>query len=198
MAQPLVATGRLIFPYTQSGVLHKFFAYVKNPTLVGANWQINSRTSDANDLLASDAVNGLALAMESVFASTVSIGTAILQTRSGGVWTPVASYTPTAISPVGSSVTAAQITATFRDSAFHKMKLVLNEQETQPPGHTTTLVGLTAAIGDWLKQYTASHTTANPPYLWQVSRSNLYLNTSPFVALTMTFNKHLRRIRGYL
>ncbi len=198
MAQTLVATGRIIFQYTISSVLHKLHVYVKNPTLVGANWQINSRTSDSNDTGVTNAVDGLALALESIFPTSVTIGSAILETRSGTVWTPQASYTPIGISPVGSSVGASEITATFRDSAFHKLRVVLSECETQPPAHAITLTGAPAAIGDCLKQWTASHTTSVPPYLWAVSMSNLYLNTAPFVAYTVTYNKHLRRVRGFL
>ena len=196
MAQELLATARIVFPIETSSNIHKIVAYVRGLTPVGGSWNVNTRTLDENDLPWDDAAQGFWDAYSYLLATAVVAPTAQLEEIDNGVWIPLANAALTGGNDSGDIVQASQLTATFRDTAFKKMKVVFLEGSFVPPFASSIVTAFGGGVTNGLKQWTSSHTVTNPPYTWQVSRGNRYLATSPFVRGVATYNRRLRRDRG--
>ncbi len=197
MSQPLIATGRLLWTYTYSGITHKLIAYVRNVQAVGGSWNINSRTTDANDLLWTLAAEALEQSVSYLLANSVAGGDVLLQTLAAGVWNTLATYSPVTSHAVGTTVPVAQSTMVLRDTNFKKVKVVVMEPNQAAPQHWVSPLGGDANMDNFTKQWMSTFTVSNAPYNWQVGRGNQYLSTSPFIGITVTLNKKLRRARGY-
>lgn len=196
MAEPLVAEGRIVFAYTVDGLTHEIRAYVRNPQESGGTWFINSRTLDENDLDWEDAADGLFASASYPIGDDVTFPDMELQIRDGVVWNLVATHTGASSNTSGAHKPGAQCTLVLRDTAFKKVKVVVEEPNTASPYHFLSVAAATGILDDFSKQYTPSATVTNAPYHWQVSRGNRYLNTSSFVGLTGSLNRRVRRRRG--
>lgn len=198
MSTPLSATGRIVIPYTVSNLLHQAHFYVRNPTLVGSVYQINSRATDANDTLWTDAADGLVESMSYLLPATVTaFSDAVLQIISGTIWNPVSTFTPTATLHLsGSYHPGEQGTLVLRDVNFKKVKVVMMEGNQTIPWHWVDLASMTTEAANFAKQFTSSYTVSHAPYLWMVGRGDQYLRTSSLVGFTIALNRKIRRARG--
>lgn len=194
----LSAVGRIVIPYTVSGLTHTLHAYVRNPQLVGGNWLINSRATDANDTDWTDAAEALEYCISYVMDDAAVFGTQVLETLEDNAWIPRASNTYPNANGSGTAIEGSQATFVFRDVTFRKVKIVVMEGITSIPAHATTIN--TAYTNPWdlmLREFTPAHTISTSPYTWLVGRANQYLNAgSPFVSWTTTYNRKVRRARG--
>ena len=197
MSVTIVASGRIVASYAVDGLNHKAHAYVRNAQLVGSSWMINSRATDSNDKLWSNAAQGFMDALSVILkTANTTWGDASLETYAGGIYTVRATAT---ITPVGANdqlVLASQSTLVLRDTSFNKVKVEVMEAGTPTPFHTTSKTGGNATVDLFVSYFTADHGNTNDPYNWMVGRGNQYLNTSPFVGWTTTYNRKLRRARG--
>lgn len=196
MATPLSALGRIVFPYTISGLTHVFHAYVRNPQVTGGQWKINTRATDANDLNWEDAADALEATLANNMPTGATAGTAILQTRTGSLWLPQSFHTVPTWSPGASSKPAVQVTIVLRDINFKKIKVVVLEGIEPAPEHETSPAGGTTNLQNLVKQFLSTFTVTNAPYNWMVGRGNQYINTAGFVGTTITLNRKVRRARG--
>lgn len=197
MSTPLLATGRMKIPYTATGQNHVMHCYVRGLTLVGSDWMINSRTLDANDTLWTDALERMAVAFEQITSSAVDGGIAELQKLEDGVWITVDTQPFTLADQIGTMVAASQYTLTLRDRNNKHVKVVVMEHTVGTPTHSIAITGPGTQGGLFNAMFGASAANAADPYNWLVGRGNQFLATNPFIAATTTFNRKLRRARGF-
>lgn len=198
MAQPQLATGRIVQKYTVSGRTHRAVANVRGLTLVGGVYQINSRTLDANDTVWTDAANGWFETVSFLAPLATTWSDTELWEKVGTAWVLRATFTPIATDhKSGDPILAGQHTLTLRDTLFYFLKaVVLDSSAGDIPKKYTTLASLPTQPNNWAKQFTSSNTIGHAPYTWMVSDSDHYINTAPFVGVVTTFNRQLRRARG--
>lgn len=197
MPQPFNATAKIRWGYVIDGQSHRVSAYVKGLTLQGSQWFINSRTTDANDQLWTDAAEGLAAAYAHVLGTTTVGSVARLFQLINGVWVQRDASSP-AMTPSGNSyVKASEICMTLQTTTFDKVKVFVLEGEESPQLKISSPTGGGTQMDLFCAEYTSSHVHAHAPYVWQVGRDNQYLAVNPFVSATVTLNRKLRRARGY-
>lgn len=198
MAQPLLATGRIVFLYTVQGIQHHSIAYVRGLTQVGGVWQHNSRTLDANDQIWTDSVNGFFSSLSYLYSGSWSADAALLQQLSGTVWNPLdsATFTGTNHSTGSGWASGLQSTLTLRDSAFKKMRVIAMEANFPGAYKSTSTNYFGDGRDDFIKQWTASNTVAHAPYIWQVSRGNRYTAAVSLISYVQAYNRKIRRARG--
>lgn len=196
MSGPSIGIGRITVPYTVVGLTHACRMYVSNPTLSGGQWVIDQRPGAGTPILWSAAASDLAAAMSSCLATGVTPGTALLEEFSATGWLPRDTAAVTFPNLSGNTNAASQLTITFRDTNFTRPKIVLMEHnQTAPTKYTSPTGGaggLDAMIGEFLS--TGSGTAR--PYLVMTNQHEFFLQTSPFVSVTTTYNRKLRRARG--
>lgn len=198
MSQPLLATGRIILPYTHVGFTHHLHAYVRNPQLVGAVWQINSRATDANDTPWTNAATALALSFSYLLQLTDVFGTVLFQTLVSAVWITQATTTVANVNGSGTGQAAAEGTLMLRDKLFKKVKVVVMEPNVVPPLKANTYNPAGVDPGNlFIRQWTPDFTIAVAPWNWQVGRGNQFLAQAPFVSEVFTLNRKMRRARGF-
>lgn len=198
MTTALSATGRITIPITVIGFTHKLRVYCRNPTVAGATFNINSRATDSNDTDWEAAAHDLQQTVSYLYQAGTTYGDAILEHYSGGVWSVLATKTES-ITDHGSGTNSIgnQITMVLRDLLFHKVKVVILEGFSATLFHYSSYPSIGAgAVQNFVKEFTSNKTLTNAPYNWMVGRGNQYLNTSPFVGLTGTSNRRVRRRRG--
>lgn len=198
MAQAQTVTGRIVQKYTISGMVHRSVANVRNLQNVGGNYLINSRTTDSNDLIWYDAATGFLEALSYWMPSAVTYTDAELWEKVSNAWILRATHT---LAPTdhkaGTAQNAVQTTLVLRDAQFHQLKVIILEGPQTEHVHYSSLASTApAALQNFAKQFTSTNTVANAPYLWQVSDSAQYINTSPFVGVTITHNRRVARRRG--
>jgi len=198
MATTLAALGRITISYqVDSTFTHKLRAYVRNPQLVGSNWMINSRTTDSNDLDWTFAADGLMETMTYLLTLAALFGAALLETRSGSVWQPRATFTFTRTHHgSGTLQPAAQYTLTLRDTLFRKVKVILLDDIYPGLAKSTDPDAGIAASDNFNLQFRSGATVTAPPYSWMVGRGNTYLAVSPVVSWVAATNRKMRRARG--
>jgi len=198
MATTLVATGRIIIPYQVDSVFtHRIYAYVRNPQLVGAVYNVNSRTTDANDTQWDWAASGLAETISYMLPIGSTFGTMILQLRSGSVWTPVASFTFAGTNhAAGTLWPASQFTLSLRDTLFRRVKVVLLDANYGSLAKSTDPTAGPAQADNFMAQFTSAGAVGSKPYAWMVGRGNTYLAASPIISWVSATNRKMRRARG--
>lgn len=196
MAQPLLASWRIVTPYVASTLTHRQVVYCKADVAhPGPPQQLLYR--DGSSVSWTVAALGLAKALAKFLAS--GIGTMQLQHLTGTVWNPIDTFLPGGLTYHGGApVPCSQGTLFLRDSAFFKAKIVILESVLAPlyhdPGETTGDTGAnagTTAFADGLA-------SADDPANWIVSRGNRYLHTFAAAGWTVTYNRKLRRRRGFV
>lgn len=198
MSTGLLATGRITIPYTVSSLTHKFRVYVRGLTATGGTFNINSRATDANDTVWTDAAHDLAQSFSWLMPTGWSMADAILEKLVGGIWLVQATATLTITDHAsGSAGLGWQDTFVARDINFKKVKFVILDLNQSTLLHTVNLAGLGGSgAASFSKEFTSSKTLTNAPYNWVVGRGNQYLNTASFVGYTRTTNRRIRRRRG--
>lgn len=191
MAQPFLATFRIYYPYHYEGRYHKGYQFCK-AHLIGSAYKIIDKSN--NDLDPDDCAQRGKIWFSGLLPSTGYIGTPELQEKLGNIWVTRQALTITGASGGSSIFPGSQVTATLRDSAFNKVKLVCLDTNQTPPQRLTTTTGgdtyMDAALAPFLQE------AADPadPFLWMVSRSNHYLNATPFVSVKVTLNSALEEL----
>lgn len=198
MAQPDLATCRIVQKYTIDGLTHKLQVYARNLQLVGGVYKINSRTVDANDTPWVDAANGLFEAISYNLPVAATHSAAELWEKVSNAWILRGTFTTTSIDhKAGGNAPGWQTTAYLRDANFRRLAVVMFEGQMATLAHYTDLSGMPA--GAWknmLLQFTSGYTVAAAPYIWMVSKGNAYINTSGFIGATAGTNRKVRRARG--
>ncbi len=194
----IVATGRISIAFTVNSQSHKLRAYVRQPTVVGASYNINTRTTDSNDLdwkLAAEALfNSVTYAMS----DANSAQEAVLELRSGSIWTPTQVYSPfvTFNGTPGAAAVATETTLVLKDIQFNRFKIIVLEGLEAAPQHWNVWNGGDTAMDNFTKQFLSNFTVTNAPYNWLVSKYNQYISSSGFVGVTVSLNRRIRRRRG--
>lgn len=195
---PIFVTGmgRIVVPYTVDGLTHKVRFYARNPQAVGGSFNVNSRALDNNDIVWTAALARVTLAMSNIMPSGAVWGSAFLEKFDGSVWNALAFSTPTDAMTGSGYQKATQLTMVLRDTAGKKLKVVWLEMTKVAPVHFTSPTGGDVDMDALIAPFVAGGGNASDPYNWQVSHRNLYVNTSPFVGMTITLNRKVRRRRG--
>jgi hypothetical protein len=197
MTPPLVATARIQIPYIVSGFTHIHHAYVRNAQLVGGNWLINSRALDENDTNWHDAVDSILGSISFWAPNGTTVGAALLQKRSGGIWNNVDLYSP-AFNPTGGGgpVAAGQATLTLKDKLLYNFKVQFMELQESYPQLIKNPTAGDADMDDFIGRYTQSGGASLYPYDFIVSRLDQFVASSPFVSLSVFLNRKVARARG--
>lgn len=196
MAQALVSTARIDLHYTVSTKAHVVRVYVKNLTVAGASWNIDGAPVVGGVIDWSAAAQGLWDSVKPLMPSAATVDGANLMSRSGSVWTPLASYTPTGAVSANAYSPAQQMSLTLRDTGTKFVRFLLLEQTFPLPAHFPSYGALTGDTLTMAKQFTVQRTVTNAPFEWLVSRGERFLADFSFVALTTDLNDKLRRARG--
>lgn len=198
MSVPLSATGRITVPVVVSSFTHKVRVYCRNPQAAGGTFNINTRATDANDLVWTDALNDLVTTLSRLFDTGAVFQDGFLEHQSGGIWTTLATATPSFTTHLSGTAGAGWgLVVVLRDVNLKKVKIVAVEPRYQTLSHVTTIGALGGGDpGAFATEFTPSHVLTNAPYVWMVSRGNQYLNTAPFVSWTVSSNRRARRRRG--
>lgn len=198
MAQAQLVTGRIVLKYTVAGHLHRAVANVRNPQLVGSVWQINSRTLDANDMVWSDAANGFYESISYLTPAGTTWSAAEFWQKVANAWVLRSTFTLTSTDhSSGTSYPAGQHTLTLRDVQFHQLKvIVLDSSAGDIPKKYLAISAMPTQVQNFAKQFTSAPTVGGAPYIWQVSDSDQYINTSALVGLVTTYNRKIRRAYG--
>ena len=196
MSGPSTGIGRITQPYTASGLTHVCRMYVDNPTLSGANWVIDANPSVGGTPVWTDAADSFAAALSYVLATGVTPGTAILEEYSATGWLPRDTHTTTFPNLSGNTNFAAQITLTLRDSLFTRPKIVVMEPNQVAPAKFTSPTGGAGGLDSFIAEFLSTGALAVRPYHVMCNQHGFFLQTNPFVSVTLTFNRKLRRARG--
>lgn len=195
MTVPLTATGRITWNYTVNGQAHKARVFTKAPSLVGGAYYLDSRTTPAS-LIWEDCADKLTDAMTEIMGTGYTAGQAVLEHRVGSLWSTLAVHSIPTVTRSANAQPATETTLVLRDTAFHLVKVILLEGLETPPQHSVDPAGGDATMDLLIGAFLPTAPNAEDPYNWQVGRSNLFLNTTPFVAFTVTLNRKIRRRRG--
>lgn len=196
MSQPLVSTARIDLSYSVSSLLHHLRCYIKNLTVSGASWDIDANPAVGGVLDWALAAQGLWDTLRPLMPTSATVNQASLQSRSGLIWTPLASYSPTGAVSANAYSPAQQATLTLRDTSNFKVRVIVLEQTFPIPAHFPSYGALTGDTLTFAKQFTVQRTVTNAPWEWLVSRGERFLSDFSFVALTTDLNDDVRRARG--
>lgn len=196
MSGPSIGIGRITIPYTVSGLNHVSRMYVTQPALAGSVWEIEVRPSVGGNIDWADAAEALANCMSSALPTGATPGTALLEEYSATGWLPRSTAAVTFPNLAGSANLAMQITLTLRDSNFTRPKQVLMEGNQVAPAKYTTPTGGAGGLDGYIAEFLNTGSTANRPWFVMTNQHGFFLQESPFVSVTLTFNRKLRRARG--
>jgi hypothetical protein len=194
----LFVTGmaRITMPYTVDGFNHKCRLYGRNVQPVSGSFNINSRATDANDQVWTDAAAGMEYAVSALLPSAATYSPFLLEKWDGSVWEPLANTTIAPTNVTGSYVKASQITLTFKDTALEKLKLVVVEGTEALAQKFRSPTGGDSAMDICIAEFLSTHVGTHAPYVWAVSHRDLYLSSSPFVSASVWPNRKIARRRG--
>lgn len=196
MTQQQLATSRLVVTYTERGTAHEARAYSRGATKQGADWYINSRTLDANDVKWTDALQQLYTAVNSLMSNEGLFGPGRFERLVNGLWQVEDINTPNGVAGVGAIAVAAETMVVLRDRNMNKVKFVYMEGNQPAPQKLSFATGGNAAMDAFLAPFVSGAGNAADPFNWMVSKSNQYLTDSPFVSTTVSLNRKARRRRG--
>lgn len=198
MAQPFTATYRMVMNYHVTGVPHKTRFYViSDGSSSGGVPNITKRdgTFATWRAVLDEYVLG---SLNYIFDDTqVTFGNSVFEHLVGGLWLPVDTSPVTGFTnAIGAPVLASQQTLVLRDMTFDFIKVVLLETSAPAPYHSSSPPS--SGIAQSLSAVFLSSYAALAMYNFVVSRSNDYIKTvGAFVGQTGTFNRKLRRRRGF-
>lgn len=196
MSGPSLGIGRITIPYTVSGIEHVLRMYVSNPSLAGSTWEIDVRPSVGGTIDWADAAESLANAMSSMLATGVTPGTALLEEYSSTGWLPRDTATVTFPNLTGGTSLATQVTLTLRDSNFTRPKIVLMEVNNPGPLKFNAPDAGGANFDAYFAEFLNTGSTANRPWFVMTNQHGFFLQESPYISATVTYNAKLERARG--
>jgi hypothetical protein len=170
--------------------------YVTQPSLAGSTWEIDVRPSVGGTIDWADAAESLANCMSSALPTGATPGKAVLEEYSVTGWLARATAAVTFPNLSGSANLAMQITLTLRDSNFTRPKQVLMEGNQVAPAKFTSPTGGAGGLDAYIAEFLNTGSTANRPWFVMTNQHGFFLQESPFISVTLTFNRKLRRARG--
>ncbi|SRR6266496_2331657 len=196
MSQPLIATHRVTVTYVVHGLAHKFSAYASASLVLGV-WSL----ADRDGIVALNwtaCAQALWDAIRAILDNTTPAASAILEERSGLLWTLTDTF---ALSGIGQQTPAyspaCQLSIILRDTAFLKIRALILEASEPYVGHSADGTGINSGITNTVAFWTGANTGAQNPYRWQKSRGNRFIKATGMVAgATLDLNDKLKRARG--
>lgn len=196
MSGPTIGIGRISVPYTVSGLTHVTRMYVSTPTLSGGTYVITKRPSIGGTNNWVSAAEDFAKALSYVLAVGTTPGNAVLEEYSATGWLPLASTPVTFPNLNGTPFLAGQLTMTLRDSNYTRPKIVIMEGSQPPPNKFTSPTGGSGDQDNFVAQFQSGGSLSFLPWAFMVNQHDFFLQTNPYISLTLTFNRKLRRARG--
>jgi hypothetical protein len=119
-----------------------------------------------------------------------------LQQHVGNSWVPLVVWTDVdQPNNANANVLGNQETWVFRDTAFHKVKVIILEDSNVPPYKHVLRTQMNAGQQGFFDNYTVVPSAGTPTaYNWVLGRSGLYVGS--FVSDVGTLNRRVRRRRG--
>lgn len=193
MSTVLVASWRITIPYTVTGQNHKVHAYARIATTTPS---FGLRHRDLTTVIPwTDAADQFNRYFGDAFLPAAATwGTVLLEQLVGSLWQPQATHSVTG-TQTGTTIPASQVTVVLRDTTFKKIRLVALDTKYQPPIRWANLPTGTV-IDNNLVEWTGAYTDTASPFLWQVGRSNNFLQADPIAGISVDLNDKLRRARG--
>jgi hypothetical protein len=170
--------------------------YVSQPTMAGSTWEIDVRPSVGGTIDWADAAESFANALSSSLATGVTPGTALLEEYSSTGWLPRATAAVTFPNLSGNVNPAGEMVLTLRDSNFTRPKIVLMEGNYVAPTKFTSPTGGAGGLDATIAEFLNVGVTTNRPWFVMVNQHGFFLQESPFISVTTTYNRKLRRARG--
>jgi len=194
MAQAKVATWRITGSYNVSGLLHKARMFVKSDGSIssGVN-QIQDRTGTSLDW--SLAAHQWSKTWTRILNNATTLPDLVLEQKVGLIWVPVQFTSPSNELQADATLPTTQVTLTLRATNNDKLKVVVLDTTQAAPQHFAGRPSASSNIQVFTDHFLSGGNAADP-YMVMVSESNHYLNTAPFVGLTITLNRRVRRARG--
>jgi hypothetical protein len=196
MATPLVALGRIEFKYLLSGFQHVTKLYCGIVTIgTGGASTILDRDGVTLHTL-NQVVTVAAPVLDAVSPDDNALYSAVLQTRSGSIWTDVDFFThATGIGVINAK--GWQSTFVFRAGDLTKIKCVLMEGAPGVLSHTASPTGGSTVVNALIANMTSGISSTHNMFRWVQGRSgdNVAL-TGGFVGFTSSGNRKIRRARG--
>ncbi len=202
MSDPHAITAgyRVTYKYTVNGLTHKSRVYTKEGNVIGGSLYITGRSGGPYNLIAENAAAVWAAKVAANCGTPATGGSALWERRDGLLWSPVESSQPT-FTPGGTAYTvyAQELTAVMYDTQMNRFKIVLTELAVYVPQHSTDYLGGSAALDDLFTSFTIDGGVGHEydPYNWMTSKYGHNVRTSGFISFTTTYNRKLRRARGY-
>lgn len=196
MSGPTLGIARITQPYTVSGLTHVCRMYCTNPQLVAGVWRVDARPSLGGDANWEAVADSFAATLSYMLATGVTPGTALFEELSSTGWLPRDTHTTTFPNLSGSTATASQMTLTLRDTNFTRPKIVLMEVNNPGPLKFTSPGAGGANVDDFIEEFTSAGSLSANPYAMMVNQHEFFLQDSPFVSATITYNRKIRRARG--
>lgn len=190
---PITADGRLTMLYTSAGIQHKLRLRCQIDHFTTPDWYLKSSTG--TPVKASDAADEVFTLLAGLYKSgTSSFDGWELDKYVSGAYLPQQAGA-TAITPSDSAAVqvAQQVTVTFRDDNFKKVRFIFLEQRTTPAAKYSygQLGGEYLALVNSIIGETSSDIGR-----WYCGRGDADTNSLSYVSLVSTYNRKLRRRRG--
>lgn len=196
MAQPLLATNRVTFTFTVSGLNHvqRFYCERAAP-LLGVE-----QLADRDGIVTRDAQSCFDSGWQGiarVLGVLTTTATAILEEYSAPLWNPVAAFTVSAAGDQAADTPASQLTVVVRDTAFKKIRMTTMEPGLGYAGHSNTGYGFNVSADQYIDSITGADTDTFGIYRWAKSRGDRFIMASGMIAgATLDFNDKLKRSRN--
>lgn len=194
---PLTATHRLQMQYVITGFTHTIHAYCeRGADILGAKQLV-----DRDGILPlpfQDVAQEWWADVSLNLGEDVPPPVVLLQERSGLLWLPIDSFTPTGTGGSDPSTLANQLTVVVRDTDFRKIRITVLETINGYVGHSPSGRGIDANIDAFCDAIDGVDTDIHAIYRWQKSRGdNFILATGAIAGATLDLNDKLKRGRGY-
>jgi len=196
MSGPVLGIGRITVPYTVSGLTHVSRMYVANPTLSGADWVVDLRPSLGGTTVWGAAAEGFAQTISYLLPTGTTAGTAFLEELASTGWLLRATGSVTFPNLAGNANLAAQAILTLRDSNFTRPKIVVAEHNQLAPSKFTSPTGGAGGMDGFVNEFLSSGSISVRPWEVMTNGHGFHLATNPFISVTTTYNRKLRRARG--
>lgn len=195
MAQTNSATWRIAIPYNVWNLDHVARFFVKSTGEVSSG-EIQLIKRDGSPQGWKECLARLLLAFKATNnPDHATMGTPRLEEKVGNQWVVVDSDTGVAFTNTVASQQMSQVTLAYYDNEYHPVHFVVVECSVVLPFHSKTAFPNTG-WNAWAAAFTSGG-DGNDPFQWCVSRSVNYLAAAGLVGVTGTFNRKLRRRRGF-
>jgi len=170
--------------------------YVGNPTFSGGVWLIDVRPSAGSTADWSAAAQGFAEALSFILETGTTVGSALLEEYAVTGWLPRDTATVTLPNLSGNANIAAEAVLTLRDENFTRPKIVVMEPNQTAPTKFTSPTGGAGGLDSFIGEFLSTGSGTSRPWLVMQNMHGHFLQDNPFISVTTTYNRKLRRARG--